>query len=203
MSGDTLAELDQAVKELDALRKDADKFHRLTDQLRATEQRNRILSLIRNGATTEQVSEILAKGDATHEPVFLEPGTIGAMVKKYLDRVHTEDALTIEQLRVLENERLDALWAKVSAMLTNADGSLNLKAVDRLTRLSERRSKMNGLDAAQKHEHFIGDGLRALGLEEEHVARARTAFLETFQHQGLPDVTIEGEAELILEERVP
>ena len=51
---------------------------------------------------------------------------------------------------MLENERLDSLWRSLSSRLHNADGSLNLKVVDRMTRLSERRSRMNGIEAAQE-----------------------------------------------------
>jgi hypothetical protein len=184
---------------LTELQKDAEKYHRLTDKLRATEQRNRILSLIRNGATGEQVSEILAKGDPERgiEPVHMDPRTVNATVRKYLERVHTEDSLTIEQLRVLENERLDAIWAKLSQQVINQDGSVNVKIVDRLTRLSERRAKMNGLDAAQRIEHHIGDGLAALGIESEHIERAKQAFVESFEARGIPDVEVVEEETLV------
>lgn len=197
-------ELDNSVIEAkrdETLRWEAEKYHRMTDSLNTTERRNRILSMIRNGATGEQVCEILARGDPQRgiPPYHTTPGQISALVKKYLDRVHTEDALTIEQLRVLENERLDAMWAQMAAAIKNPDGTPNLKVIDRMTRLSERRAKMNGLDAAQKHEHFIGNGLEALGLEAEHVLRSREAFQTSYIEQGVKDVHIEGEAQEIEE----
>lgn len=158
-------------------------------QLERAETRHRILTLVRNGASPHQIVELLAAGDAQHgiPPIEVTTGEVSRLVKTYLDRVHTEDALTIEQLRVLENERLDAVWRALAAEMRNQDGSVNLKIVDRMTRLSERRSKMNGFEAAQKHEHFIGNPLQQLGLEKEHIERAKQAWLESG--------AIDGEAE--------
>ena len=168
-------------------------FWRIADQVNVAETRSRILTLVRNGATAAQVSETLEKGDPERgiQPVYLEPKSISSLVKRYLDTVEEHDTLTVNQLRTLENERLDALWVSLNRELRNADGTINLKVVDRLTRLSERRAKMNGLDAALKHEHFLGSGLKALGLEEEHVQRGQDAFADSFI--DLPDSAISEE----------
>jgi hypothetical protein len=174
----------------------ADERHwRLSDKVNTVELRNRVLSLVRKGATAEQVSQTLAAGDPEQgiEPVNLSPEQVGRMVKRYLDRVHETDALTLDQLRVLENERLDDLWLQLQRQLRNADGTVNLKIVDRLTRLSERRAKMNGLDAAQKHEFLFGNGLAALGIEEEHLDRARQAFVDTFANPGIKEPVIDAD----------
>ena len=157
--------------------------HNLTDQLEKVEVRNRVLTLVRNGATSTQVAEVLAESGIT-----VSPASVTSMVKKYLDRVHTEDALTLEQMRVMENERLDALWRSLTARLHDAEGNINLKIVDRLTRLSERRSRMNGIEAAKKHEIYLGNGLEALGLAEEHVQRGRQAWLEAGDDADVIDV---------------
>ena len=114
----------------------------------------------------------------------MTPAKVGQMVRNYLDKVHTEDELTLEQLRVLENERLDDIWLQLQRQLRNPDGTLNLKVVDRLTRLSERRSKMNGLDAAQRHEFTFGSGLAVLGIEQEHLDRAQEAFKTALREAG-------------------
>lgn len=154
-----------------------------------------MLSLVRKGATAEQVSQTLAAGDPENgiEPVTMNAGQVSRMVKGYLDRVHETDALTLDQLRVLENERLDEMWLQLQRQLRSADGSINLKIVDRLTRLSERRAKMNGLDAAQRHEFVFGNGLAALGIEEEHLERAREAFVDTFSSPGVPEPVFDAE----------
>jgi hypothetical protein len=173
-----------------ALRKEVERKRTVAGQLERAETRNRILSLVRNGANYQQVVDTLAN-PANGEPVKLTVAQVSSFVKGYLDRIHTEDALTIEQLRVLENQRIDALWAQLSASARNADGTPNLRVIDRLTRLSERRSRMNGFEAAQKHEHYIGNPLAALGLEQEHVQRAERAWLEV---GGNDADAIEGEA---------
>lgn len=145
-------------------------------QLNRTEHRNRVLTLIRNGASAEQVSELLATGDP---PLEVTEQQVKNFVKRYLNRIHTEDALTIEELRALENERLDRLWSQLAAAARLADGTPNLKVIDRMTRLSERRSKMNGFEAAQRHEHVVYDGLAALGLDPDLVERGRQAWIDS------------------------
>jgi hypothetical protein len=174
-----------------ALRKEIDRKRTVSGQLEKAETRNRILNLVRNGASYQQVSETLADPQ-NGVPVEVTPQEVSNFIKAYLNRIHTEDALTIEQLRVMENERLDALWRQLSANVRNVDGSLNLRVVDRLTRLSERRSKMNGFEAAQKHEHYIGNPLQVLGIEAEHIERAERAWLEVGQGDA-----VEGTAEEI------
>lgn len=147
----------------------------LSVQLQRAEHRNRVLSLVRNGASAQQVSDLLREGTP---PIDVTPNEVSNLVKDYLNRIHTEDALTIEQLRVLENERLDALWRALSTELRNPDGSVNLKIVDRMTRLSERRAKMNGIEAAQRHEFFVAHGFAALGLDKELAERAERAWID-------------------------
>lgn len=172
-----------------------EKHHHLADKMQEVERRSRILNLIRNGATAERVAEVISKGDPANgiEPHYISPQGVSSLVKRYLDKVHTEDSLTLEQLRVLENERLDALWLSLQQQLRNADGSLNMKVVDRLTRLSERRSKMNGLDAAQKHEVFLGNPLAALGIEKEHLERGQQAFIDSFAGEADPGDVVDAE----------
>jgi hypothetical protein len=178
----------------EALKHD-ERHWRLSDKVNMVEVRSRVLSLIRRGATAQQVSETLAQGDPEKgiAPVQLSPPRVMGMVRTYLDRVHSEDELTIEQLRVLENERLDDIWLQLQRGLHNPDGSLNLKIVDRLTRLSERRAKMNGLDAAQRHEFAFSGGLAVLGIEEEHLDRSQQAFKDAFSGPGVIDVEFEEE----------
>ncbi len=166
---------------------------RLQAQVRVAEHRNRILTLIRNGASAEQTAELLqADGiDITQEGVK-------SFVKRYLNKIHTEDALTIEELRVLENERLDRLWSQLAAAARNADGTPNLKVIDRMTRLSERRSKMNGFEAAKRHEHVVYDGLAALGLDPELVERGRQAWIDS-TGEDPADGIIESTAEEVVD----
>jgi hypothetical protein len=59
-----------------------------------------------------------------------------------------------EELRQLELERLD-LWTAKAMVRFNAG---DVKAGFLLVKLSERRAKLTGLDAAQKHEVTGADG---------------------------------------------
>lgn len=162
---------------------DETKHHRLTRQMTEVEARSRILRLIRNGASAEQAAEILSRGDNNFQPYDVGPQTVRKMVKDHLENLHREDAITLEELRVLENQRLDHLYAQVMKEMNvlNELGEVvgtNMKAVDRLVKISERRSKMNGLDAPKKLVHEL-QGLRALGIEEEHQRRADEAWRQS------------------------
>lgn len=56
-----------------------------------------------------------------------------------------------EQLRKMEGERLDlALQVAMETMLDNRGNELGLKAVDRILRVSARRSELFGIDAPVK-----------------------------------------------------
>lgn len=57
-------------------------------------------------------------------------------------------AATVDEMRELENARLDALQAAIWDTATAAD----LAAIEQVRRLMERRAKMNGLDAPTKQE---------------------------------------------------
>lgn len=179
------------------LKRDEDKWWRLSSQLEAVERRHRILRLIRDGATAEEVSELLAQA---RPPVKITPNSIRALVKRYLNEVHRDDALSIEQMKGLENERLTDMEKRLKARLIDKEGEINLKVVDRLIRLSERRAKLNGLDAAQKVEHYVGRGLEALGLSEEHIRNAEEAFNTAFTRERIPDVQVVEEEPLALPE---
>ena len=95
---------------------------------------------------------------------------------------------------VLENERLDRLWQQLAAQARNPDGTPNLKVIDRMTRLSERRSKMNGFEAAQRHEHVVFNGLAALGVEQDLIDAGTQRWLESGDEDNDPAADImEGE----------
>jgi hypothetical protein len=164
------------------------------EQLQHVAQRNRILAMARRGATPGQISEVLAKGDDQRgiAPVAVEPERIKGLIRDYLESARKHDALTVDQLRVMEMERLDQLQQALETELRFTDPEtgqqhINLKVADRLLRLSERRAKMAGLDAPQVMEHRVGEGLKELGLLEEHIHRADEAARHAFADRGLPD----------------
>ena len=66
-------------------------------------------------------------------------------------------------LVAVEQERLDTLWSRVMPIVLdqNVDPEVRLKAVDRAVRISERRSRLLGLDAPTKTEVRVTDSLDA------------------------------------------
>jgi len=137
------------------------------------ERLNRIVGLRRRGLTYAQISEVLAKGTDGGEPIGLTESGVAGLVRRYLRRIETEATESVEELRVLENERLDELIAVHAQRARDGD----TKSAGVVLRAMERRAKLNGLDAAHRVEHsFSGDMLRELGADPEELARAREAF---------------------------
>lgn len=67
------------------------------------------------------------------------------LVQKELKRLTKEISKSTEELRALENTRLDYLLEKLITRIESGDVS----AINAAIRLSERRSKLNGLDLAK------------------------------------------------------
>lgn len=164
----------------------------LAGQMEDVEQRNRILNMIRGGGRAAQVAEALG----------ISEDKVKSTVKKYLNRMHTEDAATLDELRVLENERLDAMERRLRQRLqaieeNRLDGD-PLKIEDRLLRLYERRAKLNGLDAPLRVEHSGGlEVLHDLALDKEFIEGSTEAFRTAFYREDgtrLPDPVIDGTA---------
>ena len=102
----------------------------------------------------------------------LEYGTRGAATKDFYRAIcarRDEQAAEASAYRQEENERLDALLAAAWPMATelrpvfNKDGeevaqSIDLKAVDTVLKLMDRRAKLNGLDMPVKAEVTGADG---------------------------------------------
>ncbi|MEU9913159.1 hypothetical protein [Streptomyces sp. NPDC051001] len=112
-----------------------------------------------------------------------------------------------EEWRALETARLNDLTAAAYDVLDGADGAeLKLKAIDRLTRLSESRRKLWGLDAQVPLDVVLsqrldveGDVVAAavsaavsvLGLDEERRALALQAAVAQLSGDPLPEPVVE------------
>ena len=92
--------------------------------------------------------------DAIGQTVGLHKSNVSRRIKTALADIPREEA---DELRAIENERLNvmqtAIWRRVRAG--------DYGAVDRALRISERRSKLNGLDAPQR----VDVGARAVDIE--------------------------------------
>jgi hypothetical protein len=102
-------------------------------QERASAKRVEAMSLRLAGLTWEQIGDRLQ----------ISTEAARQIVQTALDRA-THDR--VEALREIENARLDRAQAAIWTKVLEGD----LKAVDTFLRISQRRSKMNGLDAPTK-----------------------------------------------------
>ena len=127
-------------------------------RLSAAERRKQILKLRRYGMPFSEIAE----------HVGCTPQYCHKVVRAYLDKLSDEMAEDVKQMRRLEAERLDAAHRAAWPKAIKGD----LRAIDRVLRIMERRAKLFGLDAPQRREltgkdgtPLVGGGLAAL-LEE-------------------------------------
>lgn len=101
------------------------------DELAATREKERqAVELALAGANLEQIAQAVGYADKS--------GASRA-IHRSLDR---HEAPAVQEMRALENARLDRLQTVLWPTAMAGD----LKAIDRLLRLFERRARMNGLD---------------------------------------------------------
>jgi predicted transcriptional regulator len=90
----------------------------------------------------------------------LAVSTVYNAVGKALEEIVREPA---ERVRGQEVKRLDrmieALWARAQTFASEDAAELQLKTIDRVIKIQERRAKMLGLDAPERVEHSgdVGD----------------------------------------------
>jgi DNA-binding transcriptional MerR regulator len=174
------------------------KSERAGAMLESVERRHHILGLRRRGMTYSQISETLASAELLAsagldwEPVHVSPSSCAQIVKRYLQKLELEESETRDELRTLENERLDEL---LRTWLPRARGTGQTppdpKAAVIVMRLMERRAKLNGLDAPSKVDvNLTGSIMHELAIDPEELERQQESFLTAF---GGGDV-IEGTA---------
>lgn len=112
------------------------------------EREKRVLELRRAGVTFDAIAEQLA---------FADRGAAYKAFTRALARTLQQPAA---ELRELELDRLDRLQAAVWAAAMRGD----LKAIDRILRIAERRARLMGLD------HTDGIAERQVRLQEEQGA---------------------------------
>jgi hypothetical protein len=101
------------------------------DDLAATrEKERRAVELAIAGMNLDQIA---------HEVGYADKSGAWRAIRRTLDR---QEAAAVTELRALENARLDRLQTVLWPPAMRGD----LKAIDRLLRLFERRAKLNGLD---------------------------------------------------------
>lgn len=92
--------------------------------------------------------------DAIGRAVGLHKSNVSRRIKTALADIPREEA---DELRTIENERLNVMQAAIWSQVRKGEYA----ALDRALRISERRSKLNGLDAPQR----VDVGARAVDIE--------------------------------------
>lgn len=106
----------------------------------AHERAVKALTLLRDGYTYRQIADALG---------YKSTASVHEAVQRLLKRLPKQ---TVEEMREIERERLDR-FHKVLADMTENGGKMAPRAIEVAVRVSERRAKLFGLDAADKVEH--------------------------------------------------
>ena len=130
------------------------------------ERRARAIKLRVQGKTIREIAEQLGIGVATaHLDVRTAMGEVAA-----------ECSENVEHQRGLELTRLERAFSVIEQVLLNAESNpdqgdeLRLKALDRVVKLQEQRSKLLGLYAPERRE--IDAKVAAVSLDEINALRA-------------------------------
>ncbi|MER6249366.1 hypothetical protein [Streptomyces griseorubiginosus] len=126
-----------------------------------TVRRTKLLALRRQGVRYDD-ERILELG-------YSSPATARSDLKRALEQHRDEEAAEVSIYRQQENERLDALleaaWPRATtpSPVFDKEGEvidhvLDMRAVDTVLRLMDRRAKLNGLDMPVKTELTGADG---------------------------------------------
>jgi hypothetical protein len=156
-------------------------------ELVAVERRHHVLSLRRRGLSYQQIAETLgspeqlAAAGLDWEPVKITARGVSALVRRYLNMLERETAESRDELRQLENERLDALYRKWLPKQDSKDPVEATRAAAILLKISDRRAKLNGLDAPTRVDHHhSGSIMHELGVDPVEIQRTEDAFKTAF-----------------------
>ncbi|MEZ0066692.1 hypothetical protein ABIA32_002704 [Streptacidiphilus sp. MAP12-20] len=134
-------------------------------QTKTADRRRQAVELRIAGRSWQQIADQLE---------YSSKGAACTDVRRALEKAVEKLAIPLEAHRQLELDRLDAiqnaLWDKV------LDG--DTKAIDTTLRLMDRRAKLLGLDAPQRHELTLEAIDAALADVEQQLAAARSEAAE-------------------------
>lgn len=156
-----------------------------SDIILRREKRSLVLRLRRMGLTYEQISDAVRRDAETEFEVTAQGAR--QIVHRYLEELATQDRESLDQLRELENLRLDHMQKSLAEKIEKA----SVPAIKTALQIMERRAKLNGLDAPEvkalvgafAHSHEIAD--------EEVVNDMTQAFVSAFTRRGLPSAPSE------------
>lgn len=149
------------------------------DRFTATERRAQAVELRMEGKTFDRIGAEL--GVSRQRAYQLVHGALGKLQRETQDRV--EEALA------LELERLDALQLAIYERATGGD----LRAIDRMLRIMERRAKLLGLDTPQKvaPTNPAGDSPYQLRIHDMNAKERQARILELTRELGYDEKIIQ------------
>lgn len=128
-----------------------------SDLLATAERRAFVLRMRKAGATYAEIAEAALRQYGPEQlPNGWDERYAYKDVKRELDKLRNEIGDSAETVLTLELQRLDDLLKGLWPLAARKDP--DLKAVDRILRLMERRARLLGLDAPSKQEITGKDG---------------------------------------------
>jgi hypothetical protein len=131
-------------------------------QAEVADRRRRLLAALSSGMTIEQIAGADPEDERTAWVAVFggSPGRVAQEARRALEQAAANDAEIADRYVTLELERLAAAERRVQQILIRAsdarDGLLALRAVDRVIRLSERRSELLALNADRSRRNPAG-----------------------------------------------
>lgn len=129
------------------------KRRQTSDLVETAERRRFILNMRKGGATYQAVANAAIKHFGKENlPKGFDSRYAWYDIKRELTRINKERDVLTEEVRTLELERLDRMLDAIWGQVTQG----HLGAIDRALRISERRARFEGLDAALKTDVTSG-----------------------------------------------
>lgn len=124
-----------------------------TKKVIAVDKQQQALELRKGGLSYQQISSYMG----------CSKGYAYKLVKKGLEELTDKVRNSADELRELENSRLDMLWSKAYSTARNGD----MQAVNTCIKISERRAKLNGLDSPTRSDITVTPNVPVMPATEE------------------------------------
>lgn len=138
----------------------------------AAADRHLIIRLAVKGLDPYSIALRLAnRGDGDGGPLLRTEGEIERILDDFIERTAKADAAAVIRLRSIENKRLDYFLEQLEEAVDNGESA----AIKTALAITDRRAKLNGLDAPRKIEHS-GKVELGVGINREQIAAEEEAF---------------------------
>ena len=144
-------------------------------ELDCAKRRELVLTYRRMGANYRQIAaQIIEEIGIDNLPKNYDSRQVYQDLKRELEKARAEIAETAEEVRQIELDRLDEMHSRVYPVaLGTEEIPPDMRAVDRVLKIGERRAALLGIDAPQKADIEIRD-TTALDRVERRLANRAT-----------------------------